>query len=210
MCNRVDNAGLSIDEVSRELQAEIAEGNYYFADEVNAFNHPAIPVVVEHNGRKITHGTWSLYPNPPKDKPSMGINLQSEKSHTFYKKFEHNRCVVPVTGFYDWMHVADLGKKTPIKVKHRMHWKNADQFYIAAYYDVWENKEIGFGLLTTVANDLMSIVHNSKLRMPLCMDARTALEFLDDLPIENFTFPNYDPQLVAENLEPDKVPLTLF
>ena len=199
-----------MDEVSRALQAEIVEGNYYTAEEINAFSRPAIPVVLEHEGRKITHGTWGIQPNAPKDKPAQGINLTAEKSHTYYRKVEHNRCVVPVTGFYDWMHVADPGKKTPIKVKHRVHWKDADQFYIAAYYDVWENKEIGFGLITTVANDLMSIVHNSKLRMPLCMDAKTADRFLNDEPIEDFTFPNYDPNLVGVNLEPQKIQQTLF
>lgn len=199
-----------MDEVSRALQAEIVEGNYYTAEEINAFSRPAIPVVLEHEGRKITHGTWGIQPNAPKDKPAQGINLTAEKSHTYYRKVEHNRCVVPVTGFYDWMHVADPGKKTPIKVKHRVHWKDADQFYIAAYYDVWENKEIGFGLVTTVANDLMSVVHNSKLRMPLCMDAKAADRFLNDEPIEDFTFPNYDPNLVGVNLEPQKIQQTLF
>lgn len=210
MCNRVDNSGLSIDEVSEELDAEIVEGNYYFNKEINAFNRPAIPIVLEYEGRKITHGTWGIKQEIPKDKPAQGINLTAEKTHTFYKKVEHNRCVVAVTGFYDWMHVTSPGKKTPIKVKHRMHWKDAHQFYIAAFYDVWENKEIGFGLVTTVSNELMSVVHNSKLRMPICMDARTADRFLRDEPIENFTFPSYDPQLVAVNLEPEKMPNTLF
>lgn len=37
MCNRVDNYGLSISEVSEELQAEIVENNYYYSDEINAF-----------------------------------------------------------------------------------------------------------------------------------------------------------------------------
>lgn len=210
MCNRVDNAGLSIEEVSRELQAEIVEGNYYMADEVNAFNRPAIPIVLEHEGRKITHGTWGIIREIPKDKPAQGINLKAENAHTYYKKIEHNRCVVPVTGFYDWMHVVNPGKKTPLKIKHRMHWKDAQHFYIAAYYDVWENKEIGFGLVTTASNELMSVIHNSKLRMPLCMDQRTAEKFLDDEPIESFTFPGYDPRLVAVNLEPEKMPNTLF
>lgn len=210
MCNRVDNYGLSIDEVSRALEAEIVEGNYFFDKDINAFQRPAIPIVLEHEGRKITNGTWGIEKEIPKDKPAKGINLTAEKTHSFYKKVEHNRCVVPVTGFYDWMHVRDPGKKTPVKVKHRMHWKDADQFYIAALYDVWDNREIGFGLLTTLANDLMSIVHNSKLRMPLCMDARTANQYLKDDPIESFTFPQYDPKLIAVNLEPQKIQQTLF
>lgn len=210
MCNRVDNYGLSISQVSQELEAEIVEGNYYYAEEINAFQRPAIPIVLEYDGRKITHGTWGINQEIPKDKPAKGINLTAEKSHTFYKKVENNRCIIPVTGFYDWMHVANPSKKAPIKVKHRMHWKSTDHFYIAGYYDVWENKEIGFGLITTVANSLMSVVHNSKLRMPLCLDSKMANKFLNGAPIENFSFPNFDPQLVAVNLEPQKIPLTLF
>lgn len=210
MCNRIDNSGLSIEAVAKYLKAEIAEGNYIVNKEVNAFSVPAVPIVLEHHGRKITHGTWRLYKEVPKDKFGKGINLTAEKTHTFYKKFENNRAVVPVTGFYDWMHLPNQGKKTPITVKHRMHWKNADEFYIGAYYDVWDNIEIGFGLVTTVANELMSVIHNSKLRMPICMDAKMADEFLNNKPIEEFVFPEYDPQLVAENLEPQKMPFTLF
>ena len=56
----------------------------------------------------------------------------------------------------------------------------------------------------------MSVVHNSKLRMPLCLDARMADKFLNDEPIEEFTFPTFDPKLVAVNLEPNKIPQTLF
>lgn len=210
MCNRVDNYGLSLKNVSQALEAEIAEGNYFTSKEVNAFERPAIPIVLEHEGRKITHGTWGIQKEIAKDHPGQGINLKAENSWTYYKKVQHNRCVVPVTGFYDWMHITNPGKKTPIKVKHRMHWKDADEFYIGAYYDVWENKEIGFGLVTTAANELMSIVHNSKLRMVIAMDARTADRFLKDDPIESFTYPEFDPQLVAVNLEPHKIPQTLF
>lgn len=210
MCNRVDNGDLSLEEVSEALRAEMVEGNYVLRREVNAFDVPALPIILDHNGRKITHGTWRLYKDADPTKPGKGINLTAEKTHSFYRKFENNRAVVPVSGFYDWMHVAIPGRKTPNKVKHRVTWKGEDQFYIAAFYDVWDNKEIGFGLVTTEANELMSIVHNSKLRMPICLDVKMADRFLNDEPIEEFIFPNYDPQLVAENLEPEKMPNTLF
>ena len=210
MCNRVDNFGISIEKISEELNAEEAEEKYYAAKEVNAFDRPALPVVLDHHGRKITHATWGLNKEIPKDRPALGINLTAEKANTLYKKYLSNRCVIPVSGFYDWMHVTNPGKKTPIKVKHRMHWKDETQFYIAGFFDVWDNKEIGFGLVTTGSNELMSIIHNSKLRMPICLNSTMADRFLNDEPIEEFTFPNYDPQLVAVNLEPDKLPQTLF
>ena len=91
-----------------------------------------------------------------------------------------------------------------------MHWNVEKQFYLVGYYDVWVNKEGGFGIETTGSNDLMSLIHNSKLRMPVCLDYRMADAFLGGEPIEEFTYPAYDPQLLAVNLEPHKVPLPLF
>lgn len=35
------------------------------------------------------------------------------------------------------MHLQEPGKKRPKTIKHRIHWKNADKFYIPAYYDVY-------------------------------------------------------------------------
>ncbi len=210
MCNRVDNFGISIEKISEELNAEEAEEKYYAAKEVNAFDRPALPVVLDHHGRKITHATWGLNKEIPKDRPALGINLTAEKANTLYKKYLSNRCVIPVSGFYDWMHVSNPGKKTPLKVKHRMHWKEAGHFYLAGFFDVWDNNEIGFGVVTTQANELMTAIHNSKHRMPICLNREMANRFLNEEPIENFTYPAFNPALTADNLEPDKMPLTLF
>lgn len=210
MCNRVDNYGISIEEVSDRLNAEIVEENYQYATETSAFDRPVLPIVLDYQGRKITHGKWGLKKDIPNDRPAQGINLTAEKSHTFYKNYQHNRCVLPVSGFYDWMHVSNPGKKIPLKIKHRMHWKDENEFYIAGYFDVWDNNEIGFGLVTTLPNELMAIIHNSRLRMPICLDAKMADKFLRDEPIESFTFPAFDPALIAVNLEPHKLQPTLF
>lgn len=210
MCNRVDNAGLKLEKVSQLLDAEIAEDNYELNKDVNAFVRPALPIVLEHHGRYITHGTWGVDKEIPKDKPGKGINLTAEKAHTLYKNIEHQRCVVPVRGFYEWMHFTPAGRKTPLKIKHRMTWQGADEFFIAGLYQLWDNKEVGFGLVTTVANELMSVVHNSKKRMPICLDARAADRFLQEGPISDFVFPAYDPKLIAVNQEPEKLPPTLF
>lgn len=63
----------------------IVEGNYQFAKELSAFDRPAMPVALDYQGRKITHGTWGIKKEIPKDKPEQGINLTAEKTHTFYK-----------------------------------------------------------------------------------------------------------------------------
>lgn len=211
MCYSFNNKKVDLKKIAEELDAENYESDYVQEENVSAFTRPAMPIVLEHNGRKITHGTWGLYSEIPKDKPAKGLNLTAENTHTYYKKFEHNRCVIPISGFYDFQHVSIPGKKTPAKVKHEVVWKNTDHLYLAGFFDVWGNKEIGVGIVTTAANELMSMVHNSKMRMPICLDARMADRFLKDEPIEEFIYPAYDPALVAINLEPHKLPPpTLF
>lgn len=39
---------------------------------------------------------------------------------------------------------------------------------------------------------------------------RKGLQDFPELAIEEFTFPTFDPKLVAVNLEPNKIPQTLF
>lgn len=59
----------------------------------------------------------------------------------------------------------------------------------------------------------MSVVHNSKLRISVCLDAIAVDRFLNDREIYEFEFPNFDPDLIAVNLEPEKMPnnnVTLF
>ncbi|HAO26726.1 MAG TPA: hypothetical protein DCQ68_01690 [Chryseobacterium indologenes] len=206
MCYSFSNKTVDLKKIAEEMEAENYETGYVQEENVSAFTRPAMPIVLEHNGRKITHGTWGLYAEIPKDKPAKGLNLTAEKTNTFYKKFENNRCVVPISGFYDFQHVVIPGKKIPAKVKHEVLWNDADHLYLAGFFDVWDNKEIGVGIVTTVANELMSLIHNSKLRMPICLDARMADRFLKDEPIEEFVFPTFDPDLVAVNLEPHKLP----
>lgn len=210
MCYTVSNEKINLQQVVHDLHAESTESNLALANNISAFARPLMPVVLEHHGRKLTNAVWGLHEEIPKATPAKGLNLQAENSHTFYRDNEHQRCAVPVSSFYDFQHVPIPGKKTPVKVKHELRWEAKEMFYLIGFYDVWENNNIGFGLVTTLANPLMAEVHNSKLRMPIALDAVMAERFLNDEPIENFTYPHYDPNLVAINLEPHKMPNTLF
>ncbi|MFP7656067.1 SOS response-associated peptidase family protein [Chryseobacterium proteolyticum] len=217
MCNRIDNSDMSWDEVEEALRAENVGVSEYVYPRASAFDRPKLPIVAEFNGRILTPAIWTLNQLKENDYPTKGINLQAENSHTYYRKVEHNRCVLPVSGFFDWQHfMNERGKEDTML--HRMHWDGLRQFYIACFYSHWDNGDMSFGMVTTEGNDLMKIVHNKvnkdpkrkNNRMPICLDAKAADRFLNDEPIENFTFPGYDPNLVAENLEPFKKPNTLF
>src|SRR6185369_1250053 len=55
---------------------------------------------------------WGLIPSWAKD-PEIGNQLINARSETIHEKpsFRHavryNRCIVPASGFYDWLHTGD-------------------------------------------------------------------------------------------------------
>lgn len=53
---------------------------------------------------------------------------------------------------------------------------------------------------TTEANPLMAEIHNTKHRMPILLNQEIQYLWLDDIPVEDFLYPNYNPILTAENL----------
>jgi putative SOS response-associated peptidase YedK len=86
------------------------------------------------------------------------------------------RCLIPVHGFYEWMHVTVVGKsgkllKTPEKFPYHIRMRNQDEFFFAGVWQPWFNAEAKmtintFAIVTTAANTLMKQIHNSKERMP--------------------------------------------
>lgn len=91
------------------------------------------------------------------DKPSFKYSLK-----------ENRRCIIPATGFFEWM---DFNKK---KYPHFIHVKSSKIFSLAGLYSVWTDKSTGeeigtYTVLTTKANPLMERVHNLKKRMPVIL-----------------------------------------
>lgn len=217
MCYKVSNSKIDIGKSSEELMAEFQNFEFSLSADVNAFGKPTLPVFVEENGRKLEKAIWKLTQPKAGEPATKGLNLQAENSFSFYKKIQHNRCVIPVNAFYEYKHYPSGGKKD-ITALHRLTWNGLDQFYMAAYYNRWEDGTLGFGLVTCEANELLSNVHNvvyddpkrKNHRMPISFGTEMAIKFLEDEPIKGFEFPNFDPNLLAENLEPHKIPNTLF
>ncbi|MDF2931197.1 MAG: hypothetical protein K0R36_528 [Chryseobacterium sp.] len=208
MCYNYNSKGVNLKKALQELNAEDSGQEYILRDNVNAFVKqaaPTIPAIVNHNGIILINTYWGTQENP--DQATKGKNLKSENTHTFYRNIEQNRCLIPASSYYEHKTVAINGKKTPLKVKHEMFWKDKAQFYIAGFYNIWSDGNLGFGLVTTLPNPTQAEIHN---RMIITMDHEMGREFLDNAPIEEFQFPNYSPNLDFKNLEPEKTPITLF
>ena len=123
---------------------------------------------------------WWLTPFWAKElstKYSM-FNAKSEtaaKSAAFKEPYQKRRCVVPITGFYEWC--RENGQKVPYFIVPEEH----NGLLLAGLWDRWRNREsdeelLSFTILTTAANDDMKFVHH---RQPVMLSEEEALAWLD-------------------------------
>jgi len=160
---------------------------YYHA---NGFAHPNLPVLSVDNGRSINLYNWGLIPFWVKDWASaqklrnQTLNAKSEEvfeKPSFRDAIKSRRCVIPVSGFYEWKHV---GKD---KIPYFIHPKEEPFFYLQGVYSFWtdpgtRDTMATFSILTGAANTLMADIHNSAKRMPLMIDKRNINTWIGDLP----------------------------
>ena len=209
MCYNFNNKGVDLRKAMTDLGAEEANNQEFsLIGSVNAFvknTVPTIPAIVNYNGIVLMNTFWGVQENP--DAPTKGKNLQSENTHTYYKKIEKNRCLIPASSYFEHKTIIVPGRKTPIKAKHEMFWLDKAQFYIAGFYNIYSDGSLGFGLVTTLPNPTQAEIHS---RMIITLDEKMGRNFLDQRPIEEFQYPEYSPNLEYVNLEPEKVPNTLF
>ena len=211
MCYTYNNKRVNLDKALQAFNAEALDDNFKLEGNINAFakkDVPDIPAIVNKNGILLMNTFWGTQQHP--DKPTKGKNLQSENTHTYYKKIQNNRCLIPASSYFESKEIFRPNKRDPNKQvrtteKYEMWWKDKEQFYIAAFYDFYADGNLGFGLVTTIPNPVQAEIHK---RMIITLDEKAGIEFLNQEPIEKFQYPNYSPNLEFVNL--DKTPQTLF
>ncbi len=108
------------------------------------------------------------------------------------------RCLILSSGFFEHRHVTVMGKRgkplaTPAKFPYHITVKDNPVFMMAGVYQPWTDKLTGetketFAIITTEANDLMTQIHNSKMRMPVILPDILADEWTNpDLTEERIT-----------------------
>ena len=123
---------------------------------------------------------WWLTPFWAKElstKYSM-FNAKSEtaaKSPAFKEPYQKRRCVVPISGFYEWC--RENNQKVPYYISPETH----EGMLLAGLWDRWYNKEadeelLSFTILTTAANDALRFVHH---RQPVMLSLEEATQWLD-------------------------------
>lgn len=122
---------------------------------------------------------WGLIPFWAKD-PKIGYKMINARAETVNEKpsFKHSlknkRCIVPASGFYEWL--KSEKQKIPFYIKP----KDQEYFSFAGLYDVWkdaEGKEIkSYTIITTTPNIKMAKIHD---RMPVILKVADEDKWLD-------------------------------
>ncbi len=187
MCFSV-NVNLVKDELESRYGTSFPEHDryqpsYYY----HAFGLPDLPVICSGSSETIQLFKWGLIPSWVKDIEDANViryktfNARAETINTkpsFSASFKSKRCIIPVKGFFEWQHIEN--EKIPWYVYHI----DNQIFSIAGLYEQWVESRTGevyntFSLITTDANDLMAMVHNTKKRMPAILDDSAEKKWLN-------------------------------
>lgn len=144
---------------------------------------PGTPVLVVREtpgGRRAEHVRWGLVPGWAEDM-KIGYKLINARSETAAEKpgfrgaMKYRRCIVPVSGFYEWKR---LSSKT--KQPHHIAVEGADVFGLAGLWELWQdpdgNELETMAVLTCVPNEMMSDLHD---RMPVILSPEVFDSWLD-------------------------------
>lgn len=187
MCYTIE-INLTREQIEKRFGSKFrSEDNFTPGRKISAFSLPNLPVVCSDNPDEIKIMTWGLIPSWTKDEESAKsirmktFNAKSEtleEKPSFRNSFKNKRCLVLVNGFYEWQHI---GKE---KIPYFITLKDNNAFALAGLYDSWVNKSAGviintFTVITTPANPMMEIIHNTKKRMPAILPPFSEKEWLD-------------------------------
>ena len=205
MCFFTEQLAL-FEKVETRFLAKVDNPNRFInSDFVNGFSYPNLPVIIDDAPDVIsTNYNWGLIPSWAKDdeirKNTLNARIETVKEKPSFKNSINDRCLVIVTGYFEWHWNDSKGKE---KEKYIINSQEEEIFCLAGLYSNWENKATGellhtYTILTTEADKTMQYVHNHKKRMPVMLKRMDEKKWLDDsISIKDFAYPNYQPNLIA-------------
>lgn len=165
MCGRMANT-LPHDAVAKLFEAVPANALPQLPD-YNLCPTQDVAVVTQEEGRRYRPMRWGFLPvwyKALNDGPLL-INARSEtvaEKPAFRKAVRERRCLVPVSGFYEWYRDGDE------KLPHYFHRADGQPLVMAGVWQEWgEDGLPSFAVLTTEANALMAPIHN---RIPVVIE----------------------------------------
>ncbi len=181
-----------------QLEQERAEIEDYLnlkAYHSNGYSHPLLPVITNEEPHRFQMFRWGLIPffiKTEKDAELIKKKCLNAMGETIWDRPSYReaakkrRCLIVLDGFFE--HHAYNGKKYPFFISL----KKDEPMTVAGLWERWENKATGeikhtTTIVTTVGNEMMSFIHNSKRteevgpRMPLILPKELMWDWLKPL-----------------------------
>lgn len=168
--------------VNEGVQCELDFNDDYYL--VSGFAHPKLPIIKQ---GKIELSEWGLIPSFVYSDDMAGdirektLNARSDTIHekrSYKSSIKNQRAILVVDGFFEWMHAGSA------KIPYFIFPKDNSTFNLGCIYNQWNNKLTGeivdtFSIITTDANPMMEMIHNSKKRMPLILSKSDISTWID-------------------------------
>ena len=121
-----------------------------------------VPVFIKND---LTMATWGFFPdwikNQKNSKPLFNTRWETvQEKRTFKAAFKKHRCLVPISGWYEWKNVND--EKQPY-----FFYKQNELLKAAGLYWLRSSGDIEFSIITKEAEDNLLTIHN---RTPLILN----------------------------------------
>ena len=152
----------------------------------NGFDYFPTPIITAGEPDKFKMFHWGFYNSRAEANPKVNtLNCVSEKmwdTSTFKNAvMKGQRCLIPVTGFYEWRWLDEAGT---IKIPYYVTFRDQKIRSMAGLYDRRRNPETGefydvYTILTCPANTIMEYVHNNKKRMPVIIAKEDEKQWLN-------------------------------
>ena len=176
------------DEIEKRFSAKVDNPDRFMkSDFVNGFSYPNLPIIVDKTPNVIsTNFMWGLIPSWSKDdeirKNTLNARIETVEEKPSFKNSINNRCLIIVTGYYEWRWQDEKGKQ---KEKYLINSQEDEIFCLAGLYSDWLNPNSGellntYTILTSEADKTMQYVHNHKKRMPVMLKKADEKKWLDN------------------------------
>lgn len=161
---------------------------------VRGFDFPEMPVISNQNPAVIQMFHWGFVPRHTQNTEKATafltqyntLNAKAENlfdSRLFGESIRKQRCLVLCSGFFEWRH-KNPEKKNSEKYPFYVSLKDNGMFVFGGIWEKFTDQSTGeiihtYAIITTQANEMMELIHNSKKRMPLIIEPENALKWLE-------------------------------
>lgn len=169
------------DSIEERFGAKFGKGGMEWpAGMVNGFSLPSMPAIKDSSPETITGLKWGLEPLWGGGKRILNCRIETAEEKKQFMDIASNRCIIPVSGFFEWMHAEEAGKKVKKRYYITPHGDNL--MALGGIYD----RNGCFTIVTTEANELMASIHNTEKRMPVVLSRHEEKSWLSGESLQNF------------------------